>query len=246
MRTGGIPLKVTAIVQARMGSTRLPGKVMLTMQDKTVLGHVITRLQRATRVDQIIVATSSLPRDLPVREEAERYQVQSFAGSEKNLLERFFQATCSFPTDIIVRINADCPLLDPLLVDMMVERFCSGKTMPDYLSNTLTRTFPKGLDVEIFTRTALEAAYLQAQNEDEQEHVTPFLYRRPETFHLSSYINPADYSRYRWKLETVADWRFLRDVYRRLYLFNPLFSWQDVLALLERQPELAEINSESR
>ncbi|MET3292092.1 UNVERIFIED_CONTAM: spore coat polysaccharide biosynthesis protein SpsF [Brevibacillus sp. OAP136] len=237
-------MKATAIVQARMGSTRLPGKVMLTLQDKTMLGHVITRLQRSRCLDEILVATSDLTRDLSIVEEAKRYNVQVFAGSEQNVLERYVQAARAFPTDLIVRITSDCPLIDPGIIDEMVEQFTGEASAFDYMSNTLMRSFPRGLDVEIFTTQALEAAYLLATHADEREHVTPYLYQHPEQFRLGMYANPIDYSAYRWTLDTVQDWRFIQEVYRHLYPYNPSFSWKDVLALLAQKPELAKINAD--
>lgn len=237
-------MKVTAIVQARMGSTRLPGKVMLTLQDKTMLGHVITRLQRSRCLNDIVVATSNLTRDLSIVEEAKRYHAQVFAGSEQNVLERYVQAARAFPTDLIVRITADCPLIDPGILDEMIDQFTNEAIAFDYMSNTLMRSFPRGLDVEIFTTKALETAFLHAVHADEQEHVTPYLYRHPEQFRLGLYANPIDYSAYRWTLDTVSDWRFIQEVYRHLYPHNPAFSWKDILALLTQKPELAKINAD--
>jgi spore coat polysaccharide biosynthesis protein SpsF len=236
-------MKATAIVQARMGSTRLPGKVMLTLQDQTMLGHVITRLQRSRYLADIVVATSNLTRDLSIMEEATRYDVRAFAGSEQQVLERFVQAARAHPTDIIVRISANCPLIEPGIIDEMIEQFRSETGAIDYMSNTLLRSFPRGLDVEIFTQDVLEKAYERARQKDEQEHVTPYIYRHPEQFRIRSYVNKIDYSAYRWILDTVEDWRFIQEVYRHLYPKKPAFSWQDVLDLLVQKPSLAMINS---
>lgn len=235
-------MKVAAIVQARMGSVRLPGKVMLPLQDKTVLGHVLTRLKQSYCLNEILVATSDLPGDLRIVEEAARHGVRAYRGSERNVLERFYRAALDCQTDLIVRITADCPLIDPGIIDAMLQQYQRDGASFDYMSNTLIRSFPRGLDVEIFTADALEQAYRQAEREDEKEHVTPYLYRHPERFRLCSYTNPTDCSHYRWTLDTKEDWLFIQEVYRRVYPENPSFRWPEIISLLEQEPELARMN----
>ncbi|GIM46477.1 3-deoxy-manno-octulosonate cytidylyltransferase [Collibacillus ludicampi] len=235
-------MKVTAIVQAHMGSRRLPGKVMLKLENQTVLAHVIARLKWSRKLDEIVVATSTLAQDQCIAEEAVRNQVHAFRGSEEHVLERFYQAACNYQSDVIVRITADCPFIDPGMIDRMLEVFLSEGSTSDYMSNTLERTFPRGLDVEIFTMHALDKAYRQAERDDEKEHVTLYLYRHPEQFRLCSFTNPIDYSKYRWTLDTREDWLFVQEVYRRIYINNPLFTWTDIIQLLEREPSLSKIN----
>lgn len=235
-------MKVTAIVQARMGSTRLPGKIMLPLHDKTVLGHVITRLQRSHYINEIVVATSNLPADKIILTEAECHQVQTFTGSEQNVLERFFEAARIYHPDLIVRITADCPLIDPGIIDAMLKRYIDNRSAIDYMSNTIHRCFPRGLDVEIFTIDTLAKAYQFAEQWDEKEHVTPYIYRHPEQFRLVMFTHTADYSRYRWTLDTQEDFIFIQEVYRHLYVKNPSFTWLEVIQLMQKDPDLVKIN----
>jgi spore coat polysaccharide biosynthesis protein SpsF len=239
-------MKKVVIIQARTGSTRLPGKVMTNLFGKTILGHIISRIKISSLIDDMIVATTSAKRDDVIVEETEKYDVRCFRGSEEDVLSRFYFASKSIKTNIIVRITADCPLLDPYVIDTMLNKFHelrSGGVKVDYLSNTLERTYPRGLDVEIFSRASLERAYKEALEPYEREHVTPYLYRHPELFYLYSFKNNEDLSHYRWTLDTVEDWTFISEVYARLYNGKNIFTTKDVLELLRREPKLIEINS---
>ncbi len=242
-------VKIVAIIQARMGSTRLPGKVMKTLGDRTVLAQVIRRVKACQLIDQIVVATSNQPHDDVIVAEAEKYQVNWFRGSENNVLERYYQAAQAYQADVIVRITADCPLLDPVIVTEMLWSFIKalkGGLPIDYLSNCLHRSYPRGLETEIFTFNALTKAYQCATLGYEKEHVTPYIYLHPDKFYLHNQASDKDYSDYRLTLDTEEDWQLMRTIYQSIYEHDlqpdEIFGWDKVRVLLEKNPELQLIN----
>jgi spore coat polysaccharide biosynthesis protein SpsF len=234
-------LNTVAFIQARMGSTRLPGKVLLDLGGATVLARVVRRLQRSQQINQIVVATTTAPADEVIVSECDRLQVPSFRGSQADVLDRYYQAARLYSAGTVVRVTSDCPLIDPKLVDETIRAFMDKRA--DYASNDFPRTYPRGLDTEVFTSAALERAWREAREPYEREHVTPYLYEHPEMFRLASSRGDVDYSHYRWTLDTPEDLNLLRAIYCR---FNNRddFRWDDVIALMEREPELAELNSQ--
>jgi spore coat polysaccharide biosynthesis protein SpsF len=232
-------MKIVAIVQARMGSKRLPGKVLMELGGETALARVLRRLSRATLLDQIIVATSTSSSDDQIVQECNRFHVNCFRGSEVDVLDRYYTAANAYLADVIVRITADCPLIDPALVDETVRMF--QERHADYASNAIEQTYPRGLDAEVFTLAVLKLAWQNARQPYEREHVTPYFYEHPELFRLASVIGPADYSQYRWTLDTAEDLELLRAIYSK-FKGDDGFSWRDVIALMEREAQLAELN----
>src|SRR5689334_10186983 len=226
-------MKTVAIVQARMSSTRLPGKVLMHLGSRTVLGCVIQRLRQAKLIDQIVVATTVSSVDDAVVNETERLDVDCFRGPEQDVLDRYYQAAKEFAAKTVVRITSDCPLIDPALVDATSETFFSQRA--DYATNAEPHTFPRGLDVEVVTIAALQRAYIQAHKPYEREHVTPYFYENPQFFRLASFTGAHDYSGHRWTLDTPEDMHLLRELYARLENQGQ-FHWQDVLALVEADP----------
>jgi spore coat polysaccharide biosynthesis protein SpsF len=233
-----------AIIQARMGSTRLPGKVLMPLAGKSVLAQVIERVRACPQVDTTVVATTTLVADNAVVAEAVRCGAEVYRGSESDVLARYVEAARQFHADTIVRITADCPLLDPALLGAMLREYRATVTPTplDYLSNTVTRCYPRGLDAEIVSRAALETAAAEARAADEREHVTPYLYRHPQRFRQRQYAPSAtDHSGLRWTLDTPDDYAFLCAVYDAL---GPgRFTTAEVLALLERHPEIVALNA---
>ena len=229
-----------AIIQARMGSTRLPGKVLLGVGTESVLGRVVQRLRRAALIDGVVVATTDRPSDAAIIRECNGLQVACLRGSENDILDRYRQAAKWFGAEVIVRITSDCPLIDPELVDATIQAFFSQPC--DYASNALERTYPRGLDTEVFTIAALERAWREARKPYEREHVTPYIYEHPELFRLVSVRAECDYSAYRWTLDTPADLRLIRAIYAR-FGDRDYFGWRAILALMEREPELAGLNA---
>jgi spore coat polysaccharide biosynthesis protein SpsF len=230
-----------AIIQARMGSNRLPGKVLMDLGGQTVLARVVRRLERSQQIGKVVVATTSAPADDEIVNECERLQVSCFRGSEDDVLDRYYQAARSYPADAVVRITSDCPLIDPQVVDETIRVF--REEHADYASNVFPRTYPRGLDAEVFTSAALEHAWREARESYEREHVTPYLYEHPKTFRLASTTGDVDHSHYRWTLDTPGDLELLRAIYSRFDSCDD-FDWQDVIALMEREPELAALNSQ--
>jgi spore coat polysaccharide biosynthesis protein SpsF len=229
-----------------MGSTRLPGKVLKELCGRPVLLHVVERLRARRRLDGIVVATTDQPADNIIVDLCRQEGIACCRGSETDVLDRYRQAAREQGAEIVVRITADCPLLDPGLVDRMLAAFAAQAPPAAYLSNTLRRTFPRGLDVEIFTAAALARAWREARSPAEREHVTPYIYRHPELFRLANYEHEVDLAAHRWTLDTPADWELIAAVYRQLYRPDKLFGMTEVLALLERQPQLAGLNRQVR
>ncbi len=233
-------MKTVAIIQARMGSTRLPGKVIMDLGGDTVLARVVRRLCRAKFVDEIVIATTSSDADDAIVRECERLGVPWFRGSEDDVLDRYYQAAQTYAAGAVVRITSDCPLIDPELVDGTIRVFQEQHC--DYASNLFPRTYPRGLDTEVFTVAALERDWREARAPYQREHVTPFLYEHPELFRLVSLRGQIDYSQYRWTLDTAEDLQLLRAIYAR-FSNQDNFGWREAVALMEREPELAELNS---
>lgn len=204
-------MTVVAIIQARMGSTRLPGKVALQLGHMSVLEHVIQRIRRATSVETIVVATTRNPLDDQIVAITKKANVKVFRGDEFDVLNRYHQCAEKFSASTVVRITADCPFIDPKLLDQMLEKY--NHVCPDYLSNTIERTYPKGLDIEIFPAAILAKTAESATDPYDREHVTPYIYRRPNVFNLYSYRQDIDHSHYRITLDTPDDWRIIATIY---------------------------------
>lgn len=239
-------MRTVAIIQGRMGSTRLPGKVMKKLCGKSVLEHVIHRVQACHLLDDIVVATTNSPTDDVIVAEAERCAAKWFRGSEEDVLNRYYLAAKQFHAEVVVRVTSDCPLFDPELLAKMV-LFFRSKNSPDnqldYLSNTLKRTFPLGLDAEVFKFSALEYAHFHSNNQYEREHVTPYIYEHSDIFSLHSYEGNEDLTSHRWTLDTEDDFKLINEIYSELYRENELFLTKRIIALLGAKPELKKINA---
>jgi len=239
-------MKTVAIIQARMGATRLPGKVLKLLCGEPVLGHVIRRVKAASRLDAVVVATTVSPADDVVGAECLRSGAGCFRGSEQDVLLRYYGAAQMAGAELIVRITADCPLYDPTLLDRMLTDWArsdhTGAT-PDCMSNVIERSFPRGLDTEIVTFAALERTHREAAQPYEREHVIPYIYQHPNLFRLRSYREEPDLSGHRWTLDTPEDWQLIEAVYRELHRKERLFTTEDVLNLLKKRPELAKLNA---
>ncbi|WP_251128071.1 glycosyltransferase family protein [Exiguobacterium sp. s48] len=236
-------MKTVAIIQARMGSTRLPGKVLMKLQNRTVLDHVITRVKQAKLIDEIIVATTTLSEDDALSEEAKRYGVRVYRGSSANVLSRYYEAAREAKADVVIRITSDCPLIDPFIIDHVIQQY--HDTTNHLVTNVGTkpseRTFPRGLDVEVFSFESLFAAYHHATKDYEQEHVTPLIYEQHQ-HKVSCYDNETNYSQHRWTLDTPEDLKLISEIYSRLYKGQHDFYLEDIIQLFENEPQLIEIN----
>lgn len=237
-------MKTVAIIQARMGSTRLPGKILKKLKGKSVLQHVIERVEQASSIDEIVIATTMLKQDDIIVEETQKCGVKYFRGSEEDVLARYYLAARENNAEVVVRITSDCPLIDPFVTDEIVKFFKITK-MYDIVSNASSdlslRTYPRGLDTEVFSFNALEKAYNHANNVYQREHVTPFIYENCSMIYY--YKNSVDYSRYRLTLDTEEDFELIKEIYYRLYKNKHNFYLKDIINLLEIYPELAKINA---
>lgn len=232
---------ITAVIQARIGSKRLPAKVLLKIQGRTILEHVIERVRKSKLIDEAVVATTILEEDLKIVNLCSKIGIRVYCGSENDVLDRYFQAARLLSAKHIVRITADCPLMDPEIIDKVIRLHFSKKA--DYTSNIITETFPDGEDVEIFTFKALCKAWKKARLYSEREHVTSYIRKNPDLFKLVNMENKEDFSDKRWTLDEKVDYEFIKLIYRNLYRKNRLFGMDEVLRLLDTHPEYENINN---
>jgi spore coat polysaccharide biosynthesis protein SpsF len=235
------------IVQARMASTRLPGKIMKEVLGKTLLEHQIERLRRVKQADKLVIATTDHGEEQPIVDLCERLEVDSFRGSENDVLSRYYGAATQYGADMVVRITSDCPLIDPAVVDGVIDHFQRRHSEVDYASNTFPElTYPRGMDTEVFSYRALKEAYQEAVDLPEREHVTIFIKRRPERYRIVNLPYRQDVSRHRWTVDTPEDLELIARILTALYPQNPEFTLEDCLDLLKKHPEWEEINGEVR
>ena len=221
-----------------MGSSRLPGKVLMKSGNgKSLLYYVINQLRYCTKVKNLVIATTTNQEDDEIEKFANDNSVNIFRGKEKDVLDRYFQCAKKYSFSTIVRITADCPLIDPQIVDKVIEKFFSGNY--DFATNTLTRTFPIGTDVEVFSFSALNRAWENTQLPSEREHVTPYL-RKEENFKIINIENDKNISNLRLTVDRIEDFELIKQILNNISI-NPIHL-EDVLELFSRKPELIEIN----
>jgi spore coat polysaccharide biosynthesis protein SpsF len=233
-------MKNIVIIQARMGSTRLPGKVLKVLINKTVLAHVVDRVQAVQSIDDIVIATTLASQDDSIIEEAKRLGVSYYRGSESDVLSRYYEAARQFRADSVVRVTSDCPLLDPGVSSMIVQEYLKADF--DYVSNTLERTYPRGLDTEVMSFHSLETAHLEATTLYDREHVTPYIYNNRNKFACLS-IAKQEISDYRWTLDTPEDWDLIEKIYKSLYQADRLFTWEEAVEVMKKNASWKLINS---
>lgn len=235
--------RTVAIIQARMGSTRLPGKIMKLLCGKSVLEHVIQRVSAAGDIDEIVVATTTAPGDDPLVVLCDTLKIPVFRGSEDDVLLRYREAAQWAEADTVIRITSDCPLIDPEVISGMLACFKTGEY--DFVTNSgpapELRTFPRGLDTEIFSFEWLDRAETLAEKAYEREHVTPYLYAH--CGRIRHFLCSRDYSEHRWTLDTPEDYELIRRIYDEMCRSNRIFTMKDVLELLEVHPEWMAINA---
>jgi spore coat polysaccharide biosynthesis protein SpsF len=230
-------MRVVGIIQARMGSTRLPGKVLRPLAGEPMLARCVGRLQHARTLDQVVVATTTGPEDDAIVDLCRARGWAWFRGECDDVLDRYYRAARQFNASVVVRVTSDCPLLSPRLVDRVVGALGSA----DLASNVIPHhTWPRGLDTEAVRMDALERAWREDANPATREHVTLYLKRHPERFRLVEVNNEEDLSEMRWTVDTPDDYTFASRVYR--HFGHDGFSWREVLALVRSHPEIAELN----
>ena len=239
--------RVVGIIQARMASSRLAGKVLEDIRGQPMLVRVVERARRAKTLDQIVVATTTDPDDRAVVAVCEERGYPHFRGHPTDVLDRFYQAARTFNANIIVRLTGDCPLVDPGVIDQTVRAFLGAEPPVDLATNRFIddRTYPIGLDTEVCTYDALQMAWEQADRPYQREHVMPYLYEVEGRFRTLHVKTSPGYGSLRWTVDTPADLEFVRQIYA-CFDGRDEFSWLDVLKLVEERPELGRINAAVR
>jgi spore coat polysaccharide biosynthesis protein SpsF len=236
-------LKVAAIIQARMNSTRLPGKILYKVLDTTLLAFQIERVRCATLIDEIIIATTTNPVDEPIVDLCRKLGVAYYRGSELDVLTRYYETATVFKADVIVRLTSDCPVIDPFTVDRVISHYLFQSANVDYVSNILKRSYPRGMDTEVFSIKALRIAQHQATQMHDREHVTPYIFTNPERFRLGSIEYLSNESHHRWTVDTIEDFQLISMIIETLYPSKPNFTLEDMLVLLKEHPEWSKINA---
>jgi len=231
--------KITVIIQVRTGSQRLPKKVLRKILKKPMIWYVLKRVKKIKHIEQIIIATTLEKKDDVIVQIAKENNISVFRGESSDVLNRFYNCAKQFNADPIIRITSDCPLIDPFLVEKILDFYLNHNF--DYVSNTLEPTYPDGLDTEIFSFKCLENAVMNAKLKSEREHVVPYIKNHPKKFNLFNYRNEKDLSQYRWTVDEKEDLIFVRKIYNKM---KPkiIFSYQDILEIISEFPDLIEIN----
>jgi spore coat polysaccharide biosynthesis protein SpsF len=231
-------MKTIALIQARMSSSRLPGKVLQDIAGQPMLLHVVHRAKQAKSIDSVAVITSTYAVDDAIEMVCKENGIPCFRGSHDDVLDRYYQAAIYFKADIVVRLTADCPLLDPAIIEQVVKTFHQNSF--DYVANILEITYPDGLDTEVFRFETLERAWKEARLKSEREHVTVYILKHPELFRLGSVKQEEDLSSLRWTVDTPRDLEFVRTIYN--YFKNVEFGMYEILQMIKENPECAKIN----
>lgn len=233
--------KIVAIIQARMGSERLPGKILKPILGEPLLARMIERVKRAKKLDAVVVATTDKPEDDVTAQLAQECGIGIFRGDEHDVLDRFYKAAKEAQADIVMRLTGDCPLMDPAVIDAVIAHFQEVQNAIDYCGTP--SNYPEGLDTEIFNFSTLEEAAREATLSSEREHVTLYIKNHPERFKKETWREGKnDNSTMHWSVDTQADFDFVTKIYEQLYPVNQSFNKDDVLALLAEHPEFPKIN----
>ncbi len=239
--------KILIVIQARIGSSRLPGKVLKKLVNKPILLHIINRLKKVKN-SKIVVATSTNKMDKKIISFCKKNKLNYFSGSEKNVLDRFYKAAINFNGENIIRITGDCPLIDPIIINNLIKFYFknnfdhAGVATGAGVNKLRVKKFPDGLDAEIFKFSALENAWKNSKSRIEKEHVTPYIWKRSKKFKIGIFQCKKDYSGYRWTLDNINDFRFVKKIYKNLYKRNKIFYMNDVINFLKNNPKIALIN----
>lgn len=237
---------ILAILQARVGSTRLQGKVLKEVLGKSLIQHEIERIKRSKKIDKLVLATGEGEENKSLIKIAGACGIEWFTGSEEDVLDRYYQCARRYNPEAVVRLTGDMPIHDPEIIDKTISVF--EQSLVDYVSNIFEITYPDGLDTEVMTMSALERAFKGAALPSEREHVTSYIYnhaneRGKRLFKMAVVKNETDFSHLRWTVDEEADFVMIKKIIEELYPYNPYFTWMDVISLLTRRPELLKINN---
>ncbi|MBS3681217.1 glycosyltransferase family protein [Ornithinibacillus massiliensis] len=230
---------ILAIIQARMGSTRLPGKVLKPILGKPIINYQVERVKQSKALNQVIIATSKNVKDDAIIYWCEANSIPYYRGDEADVLGRYYEAAKQFSASTIVRLTGDCPIIDSDVIDRVIIDYLKEGT--SYCSNTIKRSFPRGMDTEVFSMDALERANYEAKSPLEREHVTTYIRNHFSTFNV---FNNTDYSNHRWTVDTKEDFQLIKKIITELYPNNPLFTMEDVVRLLANNPDWMLINKD--
>ena len=238
-----IKKQILAVIQARMNSTRLPGKVLKKIGNLTCIEILLKRLSKSKLIDQIIVVTSTNQHDDILYDKLSKIGVDCFRGDETNVYKRFHDVVKNSEASVVVRITADCPLIDPRVIEKVINYFHASYKKYDYVSNILEPSYPIGLHTELFSIDALEKANNNSIDPIEREHVTPYIYRNPDFFELGSVVFEENFSNHRWTIDYPEDFVLIRKIIEELYPLKDDFDMFDIISFLETKPELMLINN---
>lgn len=232
---------IVALIQARMGSTRLPGKVMKPITGRPMLDIQLERLKTSRLIHSIVVATTDQPQDEIIVDYCRDHQIRCTQGDEANVLKRFYEAAQIAKADIVIRLTADCPIIDPAIVDETIKYYLDHSSEYDYVSNVHPRTYPRGMDVEVFSFSALEKAYKEAKSVHELEHVTPYIIKHSNCGNVAQV---KEQSSYRLTVDTPEDFEVVQRIFIGLYPYNPTFGLKDIMTYMDEHPDIAKINAD--
>ena len=235
--------KIIGIIQARLGSTRLPKKVMLDLAGRPVLWHIYNRLKKCTTLDEVVISTGEYINNKEICDFATANNLHLFVGNEKDLIDRLYKTALKYDADAIVRITGDCPLVDPNIVDMLVTEFIEKMKQFDIVTNVEKRTFPHGLDVEVISTKTLKKLWEEINELELREWFPFFIQKNPDMFKILNIENNNDFSKLRWTIDYLEDYEFLQKIYENLFTSQQIFYMQDIIDLLTKNPKLKEINS---
>jgi len=235
--------RTVAIIQTRMASTRLPGKVLMPISGKPMLQWVVERISASVEIDDIVIASTRNPLDDAIADAAKKIGVACFRGSEEDVLLRYLEAARQFNAEFIVRICSDSPLVDPELIDETILTFKRAQPGIEFCCNHIPQQYPLGLDTQIFSLSALERANQLASKAYERSHVTIYMYEHLDQFEVHNVVPNLAFGEHRWTVDTPEDLEFVRQVYAHLIEEKPNFTWHDILSLLDQNPELMTLNA---
>lgn len=235
-------MKVNAIIQARCGSTRLPGKIFMEIDGKPLLWHVVNRLTYVDSIDDIIVATTTDDKDNMTEEWCRKNEIKCYRGSEDDVLNRFYSAAVAFPCDVIVRVTADDPFKEPDIIDLIIKKLVDENL--DLACNVFPPSYPEGLDCEVFRFDVLETMEKTTNDPYDREHVTPYIYGNPDKFKIGNVTSPRQLSQYRWTIDNQEDYEMVKTIYEKRKNGNEeILLMDEIFEILEENPEIASINS---
>ncbi|MCR5669028.1 MAG: glycosyltransferase family protein [Lachnospiraceae bacterium] len=234
-------MKTNVIIQARCGSTRLPNKVFADINGNPLIWHVVNRLKECKKIDEIVIATTTNSADDAIEAWCKAEEVSCFRGDESDVLNRYYEASKAFPSDIVVRITADDPFKEPAVIDEVIEKLITGRY--DLVTNNFPPSFPEGLDCEAFTAAVLNKMEHESSDAFEREHVTQYVYRNPSMFKIGNVLNTSNLSKYRWTIDDQLDLEMVRQVYKNRKGAGMLLM-DEILEILQENPKIQEINSE--